>query len=46
MMKIDHYRQSLVPTHEVYLSYDFSVCCETSRLVNNMQTVNRQMLSW
>ena len=36
-MKKDHYRQSLVPSHEVYLSYGLSACYETSRLVGNMQ---------
>ena len=45
MMKNDHYRQSLVPSHEVYLSYDLSSRYETSRLVGNMQTVRRQMFS-
>ena len=45
MMKNDHSRQSLVPFHEVYLSYGLSACYETSRLVGNMQTVKRQMLS-
>ena len=45
MMKNDDYRESLVPFHEVYLSYGLSVCYETSTLVGNMQTVKRQMLS-
>ena len=45
MMK-NNYRQSWVPSHEFYLSYDLSVCYETSRLVGDMQTVKRQMLSW
>ena len=44
MMKNDHFRQSLVPSHEVYLSYDLSA--ETFRLMGNMQTVKREMLSW
>ena len=39
MMKNDLYRQSLSPSHEVYLSYDVSVCYETFRLVGNVQIV-------
>ena len=35
----DLYRQALIPSHEVYLSYDLSASYETSRLVGNMQTV-------
>ena len=46
MTKNDHYKQSLVPIHEVYLSYyGLSAWYETSRLVGNMQIVKRQMLS-
>ena len=46
MIKNDRYRQSLVPSQETCLSYDLSVCYETSRLVGNMQTVKKQMFSW
>ena len=46
MMKIDLYRQSLVLSHEVYLSYGLLACYETFGLVCNMQAVKRQMLSW
>ena len=45
MMKNNHYRQWLVLSHEVYLTYDLFVSYETSRLVGNMQTVKRQILS-
>ena len=45
MMKNDHHRQSLVLSHESYLFYDLSTCYDTSRLVENMQTVQRQMFS-
>ena len=38
-MKNYQFGQSLVPSHEFYLSYDLSACYETSRLVGNMQTV-------
>ena len=34
-----------MPSHEIYLSYDLPACYETFRLVGNMQTVNKQMLS-
>ena len=44
-MKNDHYRQSLVLSQEVYLSYALSAYYETSKLVGNMETVKRQMLS-
>ena len=44
-MTNDHYRQSLVPFHDVYLSHGLSGCYERSRLVNNMQTLKIQMLS-
>ena len=44
-MTNDIYRQSLVPSLKVNLSYDLSACYEASRLVGNMQTVKRQMLS-
>ena len=45
-MKNDIYRQSLMFSPEVYLSYDLSACYETSRLVSNMQTLKKNMLSW
>ena len=45
MMKNEHYRQSLIPSHDVYLSYGLSVCYETFRLAGTMQTVKRQMFS-
>ena len=41
MMKNDHYIQSLVPFHKVYLSYGLYTCYETSKLVGNMQTIER-----
>ena len=37
MMKNDHYRQSLVLSHLVYLSYDLSACYETSRLQSRIK---------
>ena len=43
-MKRDHYQQSLVPSHKVYLSYDLSACYEKSRLVVNMKTMKKQIL--
>lgn len=46
MMKNDLYRQSLMPSHEVYLPYVLSVCYKASRLVGNTETVKWQMLLW
>ena len=31
---------------QVYSSYELSASYETSRLLRNLQTVKRQMLSW
>ena len=38
MMKNILYRKSLVPSNDVYLSYDLSPYYGTTRLVGNMQT--------
>ena len=42
MMKNDLYRQSLMPSHEIYLPYVLSVCYKASRLVRNTETVKWQ----
>ena len=42
MMRNDLYRQFLMLSHEVY--YDLSLCCELSRLVENMQIVTNTFM--